>query len=127
MIAEFKSFGYSGSDSNLYLSMFFQLRRTFFMIEQEVIGQSPSIMKLKEKIWSSIYTNNLDWYFEYLINTMEDFSTLILGETGVGKTSIARVIGCSGYIPTMNEVESLNTILWRYLDPSIFRSIQGLW
>ena len=75
------------------------MRRTFYLVSQEIIGDCPSVRQLKKQLWSNIFTYKLDWYLSYLFERLEDFSTLLLGETGVGKTSVASIIGCSGFIP----------------------------
>jgi transcriptional regulator with GAF, ATPase, and Fis domain len=51
------------------------------------------------RLWNNIFTFNPQWYVDYLCGKMEDFSTLLLGATGTGKTLIAHTIGCSGFIP----------------------------
>ena len=99
IIRELTEWGFKRKDAIDYLGLFFQLRRAFYLLEREVVGESPVMQYLKEKVWQNLFTHKLQWYLEHLWGEMEHFSTLILGETGVGKTAIARVIGCSGYIP----------------------------
>ncbi len=82
-----------------YFALSFQLRRAFYFIDQNIKGQCPSMVRLKESLWNNVFTNSLEVYDSHLWNRMEDFSTLILGETGTGKGAVAKAIGRSGYIP----------------------------
>ncbi|MBU2513248.1 sigma 54-interacting transcriptional regulator [bacterium] len=77
----------------------YQFRRAFHFIDQNLIGRSPVMRKLRYDLWNNIFTHNIEMYRKFLLNRMEDFSTLILGETGTGKGTVARAIGRSGYIP----------------------------
>ena len=77
----------------------YQFRRAFHFIDRNLIGRSPVMQKLRYDLWNNIFTHNFELYRKYLLNRMEDFSTLILGETGTGKGAVATAIGRSGYIP----------------------------
>jgi DNA-binding NtrC family response regulator len=89
----------SPEDSARYLALFFQVRRAFHFIEREIVGRCPAIVQLRMRLWNAIFTFRPEWYVRCLLGRMEDFSTLLLGETGVGKSAAARAIGCSGFIP----------------------------
>ncbi len=91
--------GFSQKTALRYFELCFQLRRAFFFIQKNLVGCSPCMRKLRERLWNNVFTHNLDWYDRYLWNRMEDFSTLILGPTGAGKGTAAVAIGRSGYIP----------------------------
>lgn len=91
--------GYSDTTAMEYFALFYQIRRAYYFIDRSLIGPSPCMQRLRRQLWNDVFTYNILWYEHYLINRMEDFSTMILGETGTGKGSAANAIGRSGYIP----------------------------
>jgi DNA-binding NtrC family response regulator len=99
MIARLEGRGFAHTEAVRYFELGFQLRRAYFFIHQSLIGRSPCMRLLREKLWNNVFTHNIDWYDRFLWNRMEDFSTLILGPTGAGKGTAAGAIGRSAYIP----------------------------
>ncbi len=91
--------GFSVADTERFIALFYQLQRGFYFINSALAGQSESVIQLRVHLWNSIFTFNPRWYLQYLFGKLEDFSTLLLGETGTGKSRVARAIGCSGLIP----------------------------
>ncbi len=99
MIEQLQNRGFSHEEALRYFELCFQVRRAFYFIRENLVGRSPCMGQLREKLWNNVMTHNVDWYDRYLWNRMEDFSTLILGPTGAGKGTAAAAIGRSAYIP----------------------------
>lgn len=99
LITRISGLGFTTEESKRYLEIFFQMRRAFYFIENGLTGLSPSMQTLRSRLWDNIFTSNITWYEKHLWNRMEDFSTLLLGETGTGKGAAAAAIGHSGFIP----------------------------
>jgi DNA-binding NtrC family response regulator len=99
MIEEFERVGFTRQETTHYIALLFQLQRAFRFIDEAVSGTSAAMIDLRKRLWNNIFTFNPEWYLNYLCNRMEDFSLLLLGETGTGKSLVAKAIGCSGYIP----------------------------
>jgi len=105
----FKSFiryGFSEEEAHRYFPVFYQMRRAFFFIERGLVGTSPCMSKLRLSLWNNVFTYDIGLYEKYLWNRMEDFSTLLLGETGTGKGTAAAAIGRSGFIPFNEKAQS---------------------
>jgi len=91
--------GFKSKNIPHYFALSYQLRRAFYFISNSLVGSSPCMKKLKKHLWYNVFTYNFDLYNKFLWNKMEDFSTLLLGDTGTGKGTAAKAIGRSGYIP----------------------------
>jgi DNA-binding NtrC family response regulator len=99
VIGDLMRCGFDGERALRYFALYFQLRRGFYFIRQGLAGRSASMRRLREALWNNIFTHDMRGFEAALWSRMEDFSTLLLGETGTGKTSVAAAIGRSGFIP----------------------------
>jgi transcriptional regulator with AAA-type ATPase domain len=102
-IAELVRSGLPEDRAVRFFAFFFQLRRAFYFILRSLAGDCESMRKLREALWNNVFTHDMRGYEAALWNRMEDFSTLLLGETGTGKGSAAAAIGRSEFIPYLPE------------------------
>jgi sigma-54 specific flagellar transcriptional regulator A len=98
-IGELVRNGFSEERAVLYFAFIFHLRRAFSFIHGSLAGECESMRRLREALWNNVVTHDMRGYHTALWNRMEDFSTLLLGETGTGKGSAASAIGRAGFIP----------------------------
>jgi hypothetical protein len=98
-LEEMKRRGIPEPRANLYLAFFYQLRRAYFFIYSSLTGRSACMRTLRMNLWNNVFTRDTRLYVQHLWNRMEDFSTMLLGETGTGKGAAAAAIGRSGFIP----------------------------
>jgi len=91
--------GFTQERAAKYFGFFFQLRRAFYFIERTLAGKSDSMEELRRALWNNMFTHDMRTYEAALWEQMEDFATLLLGETGTGKGSAAAAIGRSEFIP----------------------------
>ena len=99
VLGELCGFGLAEQDAVRFFAIFYQLRRAFFFISNGLVGSSPSMKELRRHLWDCVFTHDIRWFESRLWDRMEDFSILLLGETGTGKGAAAAAIGRSGFIP----------------------------
>lgn len=98
-LALMQRFGCTRQEALHFFALFFQLRRAYYFIMHGIVGRSHCMKDLRESLWNNVITNDIVFYARSLWDRMEDYSTLLLGETGSGKGISARAIGQSAYIP----------------------------
>ena len=95
LVTDLEYYGFTTEDAHTVFAVLYQIRRAFYFITAELVGDCPSMTQLRCDIWNNIFTHDIRIYRDYLWDKMEDFSTLIIGDTGTGKGSAARAIGSS--------------------------------
>jgi DNA-binding NtrC family response regulator len=98
-LARMAAFGLEREDALRAFASFFQLRRAFYFIHGSLVGRGRSMQRLRAQLWNNVFTHDFLRYERILWNRLEDFSTLLLGETGTGKGAAAAAIGRSAFIP----------------------------
>jgi len=98
-LADLTQRGFAEADAVRFFGIFFQLRRAYYFIVHGLTGESASMHELRRHLWNNVFTHDIRWYELHLWNRLEDFSTLLLGETGTGKGTAAAAIGRAGFIP----------------------------
>jgi transcriptional regulator with AAA-type ATPase domain len=99
VLAELEAFGFSAAEADRVFAIFFQLRRAYYFLARTLAGAGPAMNALRRQLWNNVFTFHAPWYESLLYRRMEDFSTLLLGETGTGKGTVAAAIGRSNFIP----------------------------
>jgi hypothetical protein len=99
MLGRMSRRGIGAVEALRFISIGYQLRRAYHLIVRGLIGNSPSMRVFRGRLWQNVFTQDMRLYERHLWERMEDFSTLLLGETGTGKGTAAAAIGQSGYIP----------------------------
>lgn len=103
IFSSLRQHGIATDRAESYVSIIFQMRRAYYFISKGLMGDCPSMRNLRTTLWNAVFTCDTLMYFDFLRNRMEDFSTLLLGETGTGKGAAAQAMGLSGYIPYRSE------------------------
>src|SRR4051812_16821757 len=104
VIADLVAGGFGDEESVRLFALYYQLRRAFFFIWRSLAGQCESMRRLREALWNNVVTHDMYGFQTALWNRMEDFSTLIFGETGTGKGQAAADVGRSQFIPYLPTV-----------------------
>ena len=99
LLGRMRERGIGAAEAVRFFAIFYQLRRAYYFIMRGLIGQSACMGEFRRHLWQNVFTQEVRLYERYLWDRMEDFSTLLLGETGTGKGTAAAAIGRSGYIP----------------------------
>jgi sigma-54 specific flagellar transcriptional regulator A len=99
VLSQMESYGVSKEKSLHYFALSYQLRRAFYFIHLSLVGDSPSMKNLRLALWNNVFTYDIQAYDEALWDRMEDFATILEGETGTGKGTAAAAVGRSAFIP----------------------------
>ena len=98
LLATLEDRGFAPAQASRTIALYYQVRRAYYFIERNLVGRSAPMAELRRALWDSVFTCDLATYAACLWGRMQDFSTLLLGETGTGKGSAAAAIGRSGPI-----------------------------
>lgn len=91
--------GFAEHEAESHLPIFWQMHRAYRFITESLVGGGQAMRTLRESLWNNLFTTDVGLYHGWLRGRMDDFSTILLGETGTGKGAAASAIGRAGFIP----------------------------
>lgn len=98
-IKDMEARGFEPERARRVFEIFFQFQRAVRFLRQFLPGRSQPMVEFRATLWRNLFSDDLILYESTLWNRMDDFSVLILGETGTGKGAAARTLGGAGFIP----------------------------
>lgn len=90
---------YAAIGQTRIFALFFQVRRAFQHLYQNIVGTSPAAQRLRARLWQSLFTSRMDRYRRTLAGQLNDVVTTLTGPSGVGKGQVSRSLALSRYIP----------------------------
>ena len=96
------TFTYTDLDSESaagFVAVFYQFRRGYRFLDEHLKGDGDSVSAMRQRCWQTLFGANVRWYVRRLWGRLDDCPVLLTGETGVGKSRVARLLGQSGFIP----------------------------
>ena len=91
--------GMSNEIAQRYFAFFYQIQRAHYFINKTLIGNGPSMDRLRHDLWNTIFTHDFSLYEQFLWESVKDVSTVFVGDPGAGKETAARAVVCSGFVP----------------------------
>ncbi len=91
--------GMSNEIAQRYLAFFFQIQRAHYFINKTLVGNGPSMNRLRHDLWNTIFTHDFRLYEQFLWESIKEVSTIFVGAPGVGKETAARAVIGSGFVP----------------------------
>ena len=82
-----------------YFAFFYQIQRAQYFLNKTLIGESPSIDRLRHDLWNTVFTHDFKLYEQFLWESIKSVSTVFVGESGSGKATAAKAVVCSGFVP----------------------------
>lgn len=85
------------------VALFVRMRRAYFLIAKAAKGGGEAMAQLRCALWNAIFTSRADLLSATENVPLRDFPVLFSGETGTGKSALARALGACAYIPFESE------------------------
>lgn len=84
-------------ESAWWLGLFYQWRRAWCLLHEQLVGSGPSMQRLRATVWSCCFGPSLQDYERGLWKRLHHIGVWIEGEPGAGHEHVARVLAGSGW------------------------------
>lgn len=87
--------GLDRQQSAWWLGLFYQWRRAWRLIHEQLVGQGPSMQRLRATVWACCFGPSLEAYERGLWQRLSELGLWVEGAPGAGHEQVARVLAAS--------------------------------